>query len=48
MSCTVYWITDARKGHMGMMPRPIGGDWLDDEIKPLANLRVDVAVSLLP
>ena len=30
-----------------MMPRPRGGDWLDDEIKSLATQGVDVVVSLL-
>jgi protein-tyrosine phosphatase len=47
MICTVYWVNDTHAGHIGMMPRPRGGDWLSDEIKSLATQGVDVIVSLL-
>ena len=47
MNCTVYWIDATDVGRIGMMPRPRGGDWLEDEIRSLAAQKVDVIVSLL-
>jgi protein-tyrosine phosphatase len=43
----IYWITDFPKGALGMMARPRGNDWLEDEIKKLAVQNVEVVVSLL-
>jgi protein-tyrosine phosphatase len=47
LNCTVYWIDDAPAGRIGIMPRPRGGDWLEDEIRSLKAQDVDVLVSLL-
>ena len=43
----VYWIDRVGAGLVGIMPRPRGGDWLDDEIRSLAKVGVNVLVSLL-
>jgi protein-tyrosine phosphatase len=43
----IYWINQLPKGKLGMMPRPRGNDWLEDEIKKLKLLNVDCVVSLL-
>lgn len=46
MYTTVYWVPRAR-GRLGILPRPRGGDWLDDEVQALRDAGVDVLVSLL-
>lgn len=46
MKAEIYWITEAPV-RIGILPRPRGGDWLDDEIASLAAQGVDVLVSLL-
>jgi protein-tyrosine phosphatase len=43
---TVYWVPTDR-GRLGVMPRPRGGDWLDDEVRALREQGVDVLASLL-
>jgi hypothetical protein len=35
------------RGRLGVLPRPRGGDWLEDEIKSLKSMGVEVLVSLL-
>jgi len=47
VNCTVYWINDRPVGRIGIMPRPRGGDWLDDEMRSLTAQGVNVVVSLL-
>ena len=47
MHCTVCWINATGGGRIGVMPRPRGNNWLDDEIKSLAAQKVHVVVSLL-
>ena len=47
MFCTVYWVTETVGGRIGIMPRPRGGEWLDCDIKSLADQGVHVIVSLL-
>jgi len=47
MQAEVHWICEIKKGRLGTMPRPRGGDWLEDEIRSLNELGVDVVVSLL-
>jgi len=42
-----YYIRDIGKGGLGIMPRPRGNDWLEDEIKGLKNLGYDLVVSFL-
>ncbi len=34
-------------GRLGLMPRPRGGDWLEDEIRSLGESKVEALVSLL-
>ena len=47
MQAQVYWISEIGKGRLGTMPRPRGGDWLEDEIRSLKASGIDVVVSLL-
>lgn len=42
----MYWVP-CDKGRLGIMPRPRGGDWLDDEVPALREQGVDVLASLL-
>ena len=43
----IHWIDGLDFGRLGIMPRPRGGDWLEDEIRSLKMSGVDVLVSLL-
>jgi len=43
----IYWIPELPIGRLGMMARPRGNDWLEDEINDLKSKQVDVVVSLL-
>ena len=47
MQVRIYWISDLESGRLGIMPRPRGGDWLEDEIRSLTLSDVDAVVSLL-
>ena len=47
MQVRIYWIDDFESGRLGIMPRPRGGDWLEDEIRSLKVSGVDAVVSLL-
>lgn len=48
MFTKVYWIEKFENGAaLGIMPRPRGNDWLEDEIKLLAQKGVGTVVSLL-
>jgi len=47
MRAELYWICEIESGRLGTMPRPRGGDWLEDEIRSLRELGVDVVISLL-
>jgi protein-tyrosine phosphatase len=47
MKCNVYWIPNDESSRLGIMPRPRGADWLEDEIHSLQQQGVDVLVSLL-
>lgn len=38
-----YWITN----QLAIIPRPRGGDWLDDEMLALGKADIDVVVSML-
>jgi protein-tyrosine phosphatase len=46
-SPTIYWIPDAWPGHLAIVPRPRGGDWLADEIEGWRRAGIDVVVSAL-
>jgi len=43
----IYWINASGPGKLAVMPRPRGGDWLEDEIRSLKRLGIDILVSLL-
>lgn len=43
----IYWINMPTAGRLGIMARPRGNDWLEDDIRSLAMLGVDVVVCLL-
>lgn len=47
MQVKIYWISGIESGRLGIMPRPRGGDWLDDEIRSLKSSGIDALVSLL-
>jgi protein-tyrosine phosphatase len=44
---TAYWIEGPWPGRLAIVPRPRGGDWLDDEARAWKNGNVDLVVSLL-
>jgi protein-tyrosine phosphatase len=43
----LYWIPGMPYGRLAIMPRPRGGDWLEDELKAWKTAGVDVVLSLL-
>ena len=47
MRTNLYWIDGLWRGRLAIMPRPRGGDWLEDEIQSWRRSGVDVVVSLL-
>ena len=47
MKADIYWIDQLAPHRLAIMPRPRGGDWLEDEIRSLRLEGVDVLVSLL-
>jgi protein-tyrosine phosphatase len=42
-----YWIEGPWKGGLAILPRPRGGDWLEDEVSRWQVSGIDVVVSLL-
>src|SRR4051812_19402842 len=47
MRTEIYWIPTPTPGRLAVMPRPRGGDWLEDEVRSWRAEGVDIAVSLL-
>jgi protein-tyrosine phosphatase len=47
MTARVYWIEGPWKGRLAIVPRPRGGDWLDDEVSSWRESGIDVVVSFL-
>jgi protein-tyrosine phosphatase len=47
MRTELFWIEGPWVGRLAIMPRPRGGDWLEDEIRSWRRSRVDVVLSLL-
>lgn len=47
MKAEIYWVAADLPGRLAIMPRPRGGEWLDDEIRSLREEGVDVLASLL-
>jgi protein-tyrosine phosphatase len=42
-----YWIELKSRGRLAILPRPRGGDWLEDDVSAWRDAGFDVAVSLL-
>lgn len=42
-----YWIDTGHSGRLAILPRPRGGDWLDDEARAWARVGIETVVSLL-
>jgi len=47
MQANVFWVAGPWRGKLGILPRPRGGDWLEDETNAWREAGVDVVVSLL-
>jgi protein-tyrosine phosphatase len=47
MEAKVFWIAGPWRGRLGIVPRPRGGVWLDDETRAWRDAGIDVVVSLL-
>lgn len=46
MRASIYWIAESPY-RLAILPRPRGGEWLEDEIRSLRSQGVDVLVSVL-
>ena len=47
MRTTAYWIEGPWPGRLAIVPRPRGGDWLEEEVRSWREAGLDVMVSLL-
>jgi protein-tyrosine phosphatase len=47
MRAELFWIEGVREGRLAVLPRPRGGNWLENEVRSLRASGVDVLVSLL-
>ncbi|HEV3237236.1 MAG TPA: hypothetical protein VGZ25_09630 [Gemmataceae bacterium] len=47
MIAQVYWIEGPWSGRLGIVARPRGGDWLEDEVQAWRKAGIDVVVSAL-
>lgn len=47
MKSDIYWIKGEFPGRIALVPRPRGGDWLEDEVSSWKEDGVDVVVSML-
>ncbi len=47
MKARAYWIEGPSRGRLAIVPRPRGGDWLDDEVSGWRESGIDVVVSFL-
>src|SRR5919198_8363 len=47
MRTELYWVDGAWPGRLAIMPRPRGGDWLEDEVRSWRQAGLDVIVSAL-
>jgi hypothetical protein len=47
MKAKVYWVPGPWPGKLGILPRPRGGDWLEDETATWREADIDMVVSLL-
>ena len=47
MKAQVYWIEGPWPGRLAIVPRPRGGDWLEDEVQAWQDAGLDQVVSFL-
>jgi protein-tyrosine phosphatase len=47
MQAELYWIEGPWPGRLAIMPRPRGGDWLEEEAASLRRMGIDLVVSTL-
>ncbi len=47
MQAQVYWTDGSSPGRIALVPRPRGGDWLEDEVQAWSQAGLNVIVSLL-
>lgn len=47
MKTEIFWIPLSTPGRLAIMPRPRGGDWLEDELRAWRNVGVNIVLSLL-
>jgi predicted protein tyrosine phosphatase len=47
MEAELFWIQGPWRGRLAIMPRPRGGDWLEEEIASWRRNGVDIVLSLL-
>lgn len=47
MQAELYWIEGPWTGRLAIMPRPRGGDWLEEEAASWRRMNIDVVVSTL-
>jgi len=47
MGAKVFWLAGPWKGRLGIVPRPRGAEWLDDETRAWRGAGIDIVVSLL-
>ena len=47
MQADLFWIPGPWRGHLAIVSRPRGGDWLDDEASAWRRAGIDVILSLL-
>lgn len=47
MGANVFWITGPWRGRLGIVSRPRGGDWLDEDMRAWREAGIDIVVSFL-
>lgn len=47
MKTEVYWVPGPWRGRLGIVPRPRGGDWLQDEVRSWRDAGLNLVASLL-
>src|SRR5260370_41448316 len=47
MRAEIYWVQDPWTGRLAIMPRPRGGDWLEDEVRDWRAARIGLVVCTL-
>src|SRR6266446_5967799 len=47
MAAKIFWVTGPWRGRLGIVPRPRGAEWLDDETRAWREAGIDGVVSLL-